>query len=823
MACRPALFLLLAGAIACSPRPPQLDCNTLALASPGAVPGSWVPILGADTAALADVAMTIQADTLEMPALVLAQDDGSAVLVAPAHPSGRLEGGAVTVVIGECAPRVFEVEPLAPAPGEVRRLMGMARAQILEGLAQFGTTERELQQGDPESPHPLMAVLGGLLEIVDAYAPDAAQVAEQGADGGAIIEAMLGHHGLVDQLAAARATQQAHSPSGNGLFMLAAARQGVLPGIKDCARPAPTAPAAADVSCWMKAALFHEIATTGTPAEILSLLGLTLSAGAVIPIPGVNQAYVAAGVGVLAYAATAQAISQLLPRRFASLEVRPSPGSQDEDENRRVRWRHYAYATAVSNTWDPTSALIDLTIARVTAKNNVLGKAWGGENLLVSAIPVKAFRQAVASNLASLFGGMLGGAALEGLAGGGGSIGPVAYTDIDVGEDRWTEARVIGEAFELGGGGELVPRQAGSASLRVTIKASEFAGQTFETETAVTITPIQVQVEPVLTRLKPRESVILTATVENAQDTRVTWRMEPNAGFRMEILPGGMSVRVTAPAQPNVRPVVVTARSEADRTFLASAPEREGSARVSGAGLALTPETACLLPGEALEYTVEADEQRAWEWSATAGAISGSGHFTAPRSGNGRATVIVSDPEDPDIKAEARVSYGQQCSCYGSVVLGTPVNRSYTGLAAWRQLDGQFTIGFTPAMSDREQLANLPARLELGTVYSGAPTVGNHALRQATLAGFITDHNQIYGIVDPDTPNTGSGLVSLQRVDADRLEGTFVGYISVLMADPGEWVQAPVTFNFRALRGSKVEYSEPFMACYLEATEPDGG
>ena len=818
---RHALFLLLASAMACSPRPPRLDCETLTLARFSAVPGSWVPILGADTAALANVVMTVQADAAEMPALVLAQDDGSAVLVAPAHPNGRLEGGTVALAFGECAPIAFQVEPLAPAPGEVLRLMGMARRQILEALAQFGTTAEELQQSEPESLHPLMAVLGGLLEIVDAYAADAAQVAESSDGGGAVIEAMLAHHRLVDQLAVAGASQQAHLPSGTSLFMFASSRQDQLPGIKDCARPVPTAPAAADVACWMQAALFHENAVTGTPGEILSHLGLTLSAGAVIPVPGVNQAYVAGGVAVLAYGATAEAISQLLPRRFASLEVRPSPLSQDEDENRRVRWRHFAYATASSNTWDPTAALINLTIARLTASNNVLGKSWGGENLLVSAVPAKAFRQAVASNLASLFGGMLGGAALEGMLEGAGTIGPVVYTDIDVGDERWTEARVVGEAFELGAGGELVPRQAGTATLRVTIKASEFAGQSFDTDTPVTITPILVQVEPVSTRLKPGESVTLTATVENAQDKRVAWRMEPNAGFRMAILSGGMSVRITAPAQPNVRPVLVTARSEADRSFLASAPEREGNARVRGAGLALTPETACLMPGESLEYTVEADEEREWVWSTTAGAIS-TGVFTAPSSGSGRATVTVSDPEDSETNAEARVTFGEQCSCYGSVVLGTPVNRSYTGLAAWKQLDGLFTIGFTPAMSDEEQLANLAARLEFGTVYSGSPTVGNHALRRASLSGFISNDNQIYGMVDPDTPNTGSGLASLQRVDPDRLEGTFVGYVNVLMADPGDWVQAPVTFSFRALRGSKLEWKEPFMACYLEATEPDG-
>lgn len=819
MACRHALFLLLAGAMACSPRPPQLDCDTLTLASLKAVPGGWVPILGTDTAALAGVEMTIQADTLAMPALVLAQDDGSAVLVAPAHPSGRLEGGAVTVVFGECAPIAFQVEPLVPAPGEVRRLMGMARQQIIQGLAQFGNTERDLQQSDPESLHPLMAVLGGLLEIVDAYATDAAQVAEQGADGGAIIEAMLGHHGLVDQLAMAQATRQAHLSSGNSLFMLASARQDALPGIGNCARPALTAPAAADVSCWMQAGIFHEIATTGRPAEILSQLGTTLSVGAVIPVPVLNQTFVVGGLAVLAYAATAQAISQLLPRRFSSLEVRPSPGSQDEDENRRVRWRHSAYASAVSNTWDPTSALIDLTIAGLTSRNDVLGKGWVGDkgsNLLAPTIPAKEFQWAVAKNLFSVFGGMLGGAAPTG---DGGTIGPIAYTDIDVGEDRWTEARLTGEAFELGAGGELVPRQAGSATLQVTIKASEFAGQGFETETAVMITPIQVTVEPVLTRLKPRESVLLTATVENAQDERVSWGMEPNAGFRMEIQGGGMSVRVTAPAQPNVRPVVVTARSEADRSFLASAPEREGRARVRPSGLVLTPANACLLPGEDLQYTVEADEQRAWNWSATAGNISGDGIFTAPGSGSGTATVTVSDPEDPDIDAEARVAFGRQCSCFGWVELGAPVGRSYIGLAAWRQGNGQFTIGFTPALSAQEALANPGARLELGTVYSGAPTVGTHTLRQATLAGFLNAENQIYGVVDPTGTGTGSGIVSLERIDADRLEGTFVGFISVLMQDPGTWVQAPVTFGFRALRGSKTERNEPFLACYLDATE----
>src|SRR5690606_12207610 len=133
---------------------------------------------------------------------------------------------------------------------------------------------------------------------VDAYATDAAQVAEQGAGDGAIIEAMLGHHGLVDQLAMAQAPQQAHAPS-RSLFMLASMRQDPSPGIKSCARPTRTAPPAADVACWMRAALYHEMATTGRPADILSMLGLTLSAGAVIPVPGVNQAYVTAGVAVL--------------------------------------------------------------------------------------------------------------------------------------------------------------------------------------------------------------------------------------------------------------------------------------------------------------------------------------------------------------------------------------------------------------------------------------------------------------------------------------------------------------------------------------------
>lgn len=814
---RHALSLLLAGAMACSPRPPELDCDTLSLASRGAVPGSWVPILGADTAALAGVEMTIRADTVTMPALVLAQDDGAPVLVAPAHPSGRLEGGAVTVVFGDCAPMAFEVEPLQPAPGEVQRLMGMAREQIVQGLAQFGTTALELQQSDPDSLHPLMAVLGALLEIVDAYAPDAAQVAEQGADGGAIIEAMLGHHGLVDQLGVAQPDQQAHSASSRGLFVLASVRQDAPPGIGNCARPAQTAPAAADVACWMRAALFHEMATTGKPAEILSMLGLTLSAGAVIPIPGVNQAYVAAGVAVLAYAATAQAISKLLPRRFTGLEVSPSPASQDEDANKRVRWRHFAYATASSDMWDASSALIDLTIARLTARNDVIGRAWESRNLLTRELYAKEFNSAVAKNLSSLFGGMLGGSVAKGQLDGIASIGPVTYTDIDVGQERWTEARVIGDAFEIGGNSELVPRQAGSATLRVTIKASEFAGQGFETDETVTINPIQVTVDPLLTRLKPRESVVLTATVENAEDERVSWRMEPNAGFRMAIQGGGMSVRVTAPEQPNIDPVVVTAKSEADRTFLASYPDREGGAHVRPAGLSIDPKTACLLPGEDLQFTVDADEQRAWDWSATSGAISGSGTFIAPASGNGSATVTASDPEDPENKAEAKVTFGRQCSCFGWVELGPPVGRSYVGLAAWQQRNGQFTIGFTPAMSAQQALANPGGRLELGTVYSGAPTVGTHTLRQATLAGFLNAENQIYGVVDPTGTGTGSGVVSLERVDADRLDGTFVGFISVLMRDPGKWVQAPVTFGFRALRGSMTEQG-PFLECYIEAT-----
>jgi hypothetical protein len=423
----------------------------------------------------------------------------------------------------------------------------------------------------------------------------------------------------------------------------------------------------------------------------------------------------------------------------------------------------------------------------------------------------------VAKNLASLFGGMLGGSVSKNLMEGVTSIGPVEYTDIAVGEDRWTEARLIGDAFEMAAGSELVPRQAGSATLRVTIKASEFAGQRFETEQELTIAPIYVTVEPLVTRLKPRESVVLTATVENAEDERVSWRMEPDAGFRMAIQGGGMSVRVTAPEQPDVAPVVVTATSEADRSFLVSAPVREGGAHVRPAALSLDPPTACLLPEEDLQFTVEADEQLAWNWSTTAGDISGSGTFSAPATGDGRATVTVRDPGDPQNKAEATVAFGKQCSCHGWVELGAPVGRRYVGLAGWRQRDGQFTIGFTPAMSAEQALANPAARLELGTVYPGTPSVGNHTLHLANLAGFLNAENQIYGIVDPTTTGTGSGVASLKHVDADRLEGTFVGYISVLMRDPGKWIQAPVTFGFRALRGSMTEQG-PFLECYLAAT-----
>jgi hypothetical protein len=278
-----------------------------------------------------------------------------------------------------------------------------------------------------------------------------------------------------------------------------------------------------------------------------------------------------------------------------------------------------------------------------------------------------------------------------------------------------------------------------------------------------------------------------------------------------------MSVRVTAPEQPDVAPVVVTATSEADRSFLVSAPVREGGAHVRPAALSLDPPTACLLPGEDLQFTVEADEQLAWNWSTTAGAIDGSGTFSAPATGDGRATVTVRDPGDPQNKAEAEVAFGKQCSCHGWVELGAPVGRRYVGLAAWRQRDGQFTIGFTPAMSAEQALANPAARLELGTVYPGTPSVGNHTLHQANLAGFLNAENQIYGIVDPTTTGTGSGVASLKHVDADRLEGTFVGYISVLMRDPGKWIQAPVTFGFRALRGSMTEQG-PFLECYLAAT-----
>lgn len=814
MACRHALFLLLAGAMACSPRPPQLDCDTLTLASTTAVPGSWVPILGADTAALADVEMTIQAVAVEMPALVLAQDDGSAVLVAPAHPSGRLEGGAVTVVVGECAPMAFEVEPLTPAPGEVQRLAAAVHADMERTLRQFSTTTAQLTAAPVAGQHPLMVVVGALAGLSDSLARAARPAADDDV-GGRLLEAMLSQHGVVTGFRAA-ATGPVAKGEG-GLFTLAAIRQGTLPTFTECARPYTANPPAEDVACWMNAAIRYGLASTGLPKEYLEDAGTMLSLGASIPHPVTSPLFVGAGLAVTLRLAMDDALATLLPKRFDRLNFRLDPGNQDEDANQSVVWND-AEAWASSDTWDPMPHVMALAASLLTRQNKVVGANPAGAKENTTAEVIEQAAEHLIDNLLVNFNTSLGGQATAGAAAGLAAIGPLRYGPIDVTDSRWTNARVHGEALELLGRMRLRPRQAGNARVELSIKAEAFAGQTFSAEESASVDPIQVQLQPGSVTLKPNESTVITATVDHAQDTKLAWTIEPTGGFRIEVLGDGMSVRVTAPPQPNVRPATITARSLADRSFLDFVPDREGRARVRGVGLALTPQHACLLPGEALQFTVEADEQQAWNWSTTAGAISRTGVFTAPRSGSGRATVTVSDPEDPEIKAEARVAFGRQCSCFGRVDLGPPVNRSYIGLAAWRQGNGHFTIGFTPAMSAQEQLANPGTRLELGTVYPGEPTEGTHTLRQATLAGFLNAENQIYGVVDPTGANTGGGVVSLQRVDADRLEGTFVGYISVLMRDPGDWVQAPVTFTFRALRGSRTEQG-PFLECYLDATE----
>lgn len=253
------------------------------------------------------------------------------------------------------------------------------------------------------------------------------------------------------------------------------------------------------------------------------------------------------------------------------------------------------------------------------------------------------------------------------------TFGPTNISDPGL-DDEWYEAKYEARAVQvvLGSRGrQYEPINVGTSTLTVSTPPKKFGFQQVRGSLEIEVRPITVTVRPSRATVSPGDAVTLHAEVEDALDPSLAWTIEP-AGGHVLIVAGdpAHAADITVSADPGDLPAVVTARSTADRSHLRGAPERSGTALLAGVELRIEPAGACVRPGETQRFTVTYPEINAGgvvfsggpdksggrnvRWTASAGEISQSGTFTAPRT-EGQVTITAVDRQDPDLRGEATV------------------------------------------------------------------------------------------------------------------------------------------------------------------------
>ncbi|QIT56196.1 hypothetical protein HC341_13920 [Aquisalimonas sp. 2447] len=194
---------------------------------------------------------------------------------------------------------------------------------------------------------------------------------------------------------------------------------------------------------------------------------------------------------------------------------------------------------------------------------------------------------------------------------------------------------------------------------------------------------IEVEFDPPAVRLdEPGGIVPFTVTARHARnsDIELPLRHEPEIGSIVGPLNSGQdgtyNFEYHPPPDELPTPSILIGTSAITRDGVrgrGEPPVRSGELVITtdAVAVAVTPRHVCLEQGES-EIFQAADpllgNAVAVTWSATLGSITPQGHYTAPAMQSpGYAVITATSTQDPDVKANARVTFG--CSCWwdGSV------------------------------------------------------------------------------------------------------------------------------------------------------------
>lgn len=755
-------------------------------------------------AALAEV----DGDTVTSFGRVEVNAQGTLEMIVPVHPSTSPQGGPVQISITDgtfaCASFGFQIDPLDPAPGELKAIADELQAILDAQEAVLGTTRQDLlstpaadlpetlipialAQGalnDPDNDSSLVAIAEGTSPASDAARLD-------------LLEPLLARTGLRSSLAAAVSPSGAAAP---------AARMSIGPGTGLCTPDAiNNNPTGVDTGlldeCMRKAvdAAFSVDAVAGkTYGDLSQVLG------AVGLVPGLGTPAGVAGFVVWLLQTEDSRTAALLPSNFVQ-----TSGEVD-------------HPTLMEDEPGPGS----LTLFNATASN--VGYDLGKEllnGLLQSSGVASALdaymdpAQVAGSELNSVLAYVLTGPVADRIIKNAGvdalDIKPELFGPALVKPPTWSTARIVGDAFTQKDSLHFEPAQVGTATLVVRTHADRFGGKQATWQHELTVKRLQVTITPTEVFIAPGKEREFQVEVTNAYyPSRIrtdTVGLQGTAAQPVAISKNLFSITYTAPANPDPsKPDLLTVRDTATTGARKNATEpRVAIATIHFGRITISPGTACLNPGDTLQFSADVKglTDPTVTWSASAGTIDPqTGLYIAPSTApaGGTAVITAQSVQNPKIEDQVTVNIGG-CDCSWSVqVEGSPVIHSdssdtgqfvvnsggYLGSVTLTDTQSGQTVGISPV----PQVAGQPG-IPIGTTGSLQGTVNGTLGLSAqdldytsqeflpltltdndgqTVAGNISGTVMISSVADPGNPRSGSFSGSF-RIVSDGFPQTTAG------------------------------------------------
>jgi hypothetical protein len=698
-------------------------------------------------------------------------EDGSASMIAPYHPSGSMDGGAVSIRVGggttACAAVDFQIAALPDAPGELAATVDALIAVITAQATLLGTTPDALRLADPDTLSPLELPILMALSVVDH--PDNPNSLRALADGTAPAANGVDASTLDRVLAAVGIRAGLQPPAA---LMAPSRGNDALSfhgGVSACG--ASEVVLAEDLDRCMHIASDAAFRLDGVSGEVLGDLGTAVGVLGSVPHPGTKLAAAGAGAVLWAFQQLRSGTALLLPSEFVDLTVEAEPEEFREDEDGPGEWT--AEVRATSQGWALDRAVLD-ALSQIATLSGAYG-AW-------------LERFADADMAAELAGFVLNQVVARAIATTDGSdfiqIPAQTFGPVDISDAQWSERDLVPElAIVHTDHTAYEPRRVGQSILTVRSLGGRFGGRQITADPVTLIVrTLQVTISPDDVIVAPGQTREFTVRVEGAQfpelveiDPSVTLQGEATITYNGD---STHTVSYTAPAEPNVNtPDLLTVRSTAVTGARAFAEtERLDIATIRFGGIQLSAATTCVEPGDTLqiEYNVSGIPGAVLNWSTTVGTVSSTGLFVAPDEPSA-ATITATLATNEAVQDSIVINVGG-CSCRVSLTVN-----GVTSLAT----DGFPYFELTPSLDAIESIGWTGELTSVGVWFGGDPLapeplpIGSNGAFTAMGSGYV-DGVGTFGTPfdDPDGPRLTASIV--ENDGGNVLEGTVSGLVQIM-------------------------------------------